>query len=424
MALQKKNANLSYDSRSNFGFKGWWIIIFAALNWFMFNNLGSAAMNVILPNKAAALGVEQGVLLTYTTPAGIVAVILCFFFGKIAGKWGVKKTNACLLLFGALSAVLWAVSSSVLAYIFGIMLTFSFMSGTSLVAGNMAVTNWFPKKKGIAIGWATMGLNIGGAVIVPFLTAMVAKLGNITNAMLVLAACVAVLFVLNLVAFKDYPEQWNAYPDNDPTAERRTNYKINTGWTNAKVLKQKETWIMSAGNGIYQMITLGFVSTLVSSMIQKGFAPPQAITIMTVSCLIGLVGSYLCGFIDQKFGTQKASIIYGIWCAIGIAFYFVPGKAAALVYVLMLALSIGGSNNFPPSQSAQIFGRDGTIVAFPVIFMIKGVFAYLVYAILGQSLAHTGAYYVGWGIILVLAIVAAILFYICNLDPKKDPKDE
>ena len=70
---------------------------------------------------------------------------------------------------------------------------------------------------------------------------------------------------------------------------------------------------------------------------------------------------------DRKFGAQKASIIYGIWVVIGICFYFVPGAVGTWVYIIMLGLSIGGSNNYPPSMTAQIFGRDGSVVALSLI---------------------------------------------------------
>lgn len=66
-------------------------------------------------------------------------------------------------------------------------------------------------------------LIIAGAVIVPLLTALTAltaKLGGIKYALWVLAGGLVVMFIINCVAFKNYPEEWNAFPDNDPNAQR------------------------------------------------------------------------------------------------------------------------------------------------------------------------------------------------------------
>jgi OFA family oxalate/formate antiporter-like MFS transporter len=421
MSKIKKDSGISYDARSNFGVKGWWIIIFSALCWFMFSNLGSAALNVIVPSFAGQLGLERGDLLSFTTPAGMAAIACSAITGMALKKWNVKRVNGVLLMLGTVSVVIWSFAENVIGYVFGLFLTFAMMNSVTLAGGNTAISNWFPKKKGIAIGWATMGLQFSGASIVPILTALTAKFGGIRQALWVLAGGLVVLAILNFVAFKDYPEEWDAYPDNNPNEKRREGAKLNTGWNVGSVLRRKETWVVSFGGGVYQMVTLGFVSTLVSSLIGKGFTPPQAVRMMLIANLLGAAGSYLGGFVDQKFGVKKACVIFGIWVVVGVAFYMLPGQAPAWVYVIMLGLAIGASNNYPLSLAAQIFGRDGAVVAFPVIFFIKGLFAYLVYVILGQSLSLTGAYNTGWIIVIVLIVISVILFAGSDVSPKDDP---
>lgn len=424
MAIQKKNDQLSYDARSNFGVKGWWVIIFSALNWAFYGGIVNSSMNTVVPQLAAKLGVEQGNLLSLSTPAGLIALVFCLIVGRIVMKLGAKTVNGVLLILGAVAVFAWANASTVAGYTIALICVVCLMNGVQLVGGNTFITNWFPRKKGIAIGWATMGLNISSAFFVTILVALTGALGGIKYALWVVAGCLIVLAIINFVAFKNYPEEWNAYPDNDPTFKREEKRTIHTGWTMLKVLKQKETWLMGLGNGFYGMVTIGFVSTFIPSMIMKGYTQPQALTMMTVASLLGLVGSYLCGFLDQKFGAQKASIIYGIWVIVGICFFFVPGPVGTWIYIIMLGLSIGGSNNYPPSMTAQIFGRDGATVAFPIVFFIKGLLCASPYLILGQSLTRTGGYNAGWIVFAVLTLVGAILFYFTDLNPKKDPIDD
>ncbi|MGI6072662.1 MAG: MFS transporter [Lachnospiraceae bacterium] len=424
MAFQKKHEDLSYDARSNFGVKGWWVIIFSALNWAFYGSIVNSSMNVVVPQLAGRLQVEPGTLLSLSTPAGIIALFFCLLVGKVVEKIGAKLVNGILLILGAIAVFFWASSGSVVAYTISLICVVCLMNGVQLVAGNTFITNWFPRKKGIAIGWATMGLNISSAFFVTILVRLTALLGDIKYALWVVAGCLIVLAIINFTAYKDYPEQWKAYPDNDPNSPVRSTEKPVTGWTTLKVLKQKETWLMGLGNGFYGMVTIGFVSTLIPSMMMKGYTQPQALLMMTVTSLFGLVGSYLCGFLDQKFGAQKSSVIYGIWVVIGICFYFVPGDIGTWVYLIMIGLSIGGSNNYPPSMTAQIFGRAGSVVAFPVIFFIKGLLCGSPYLVLGLSQNITGDYRAAWIIFAVLAAVAAVMFFFTDMNPKKDPIEE
>ena len=424
MALQGKNAQLSYDARSNFGAKGWWIIIFSALNWAFYGGIVNSSMNTVVPQLAETLGVNSGNLLSLSTPAGLIALVFCLIVGRVVMKLGAKAVNGILLILGAVAVFAWGTATSVAGYTVALICVVCLLNGVQLVGGNTFITNWFPKKKGIAIGWATMGLNISSAFFVSILVALSGALGGIKYALWVMAGCLIVLAIINFTAYKNYPEEWGAYPDNNPEEKSGEKRELHTGWTMGKVLRQKETWMMGIGNGFYGMVTIGFVSTFIPSMLAKGYTQPQALRMMTIASLLGVVGSYLCGFLDQKFGAQKSSIIYGIWVVVGIAFYFVPGTAGTWIYIIMLGLSIGGSNNYPPSMTAQIFGRDGAVVAFPIVFFIKGLLCASPYLILGQSLARTNSYNAGWIIFAALTLVGAILFFFTNLNPKKDPIEE
>lgn len=424
MAIQKKNEQLNYDTRSNFGIKGWWVVIFSALNWAFYGGIVNSSMNTVVPQLAGKLGVEAGNLLSLSTPAGLIALVVCLCAGRLVAKLGVKNVNGLALVLAAVAVFAWGTASTVAGYTIALVCVVSLLRVVELVGGNMTITNWFPKKKGIAIGWSTMGLNISSACFVTILVGLTAKFGDIKYALWVMAGCLVILAIINFTAFKNYPEEWGAYPDNDPTAKREDKNALRTGWTQLKVLKQKETWMVGLGSGFYGMVTIGFVSTLIPSMIMKGFTQPQALTMMTISSLLGMVGSYLYGWLDQKIGPQAAAALYGIFVVVGIVFFFLPGTVCAWIYLIFMGLSIGGSDTAPPSMSAQIFGRDGSVVAFPVVYFIKGLLCVIPYLILGQSLTLTGSYNAGWALFAVLTLVAALLFFLVNPSPKKDPIDE
>ena len=49
------------------------------------------------------------------------------------------------------------------------------------ISGGAFVAQWFPKKKGIVMGYTTMGHNMSTGFFVPLITMLVARMG-VTNA--------------------------------------------------------------------------------------------------------------------------------------------------------------------------------------------------------------------------------------------------
>ena len=107
MAIQKKSEELVYDAKSNFGLKGWWIIILTALTMLTFTSVATLSMNVVVQGKADELGVAYGTLIAFNTPAGIVGLFATLGLSSLATRFGLKKVHVLSLFAGALSCIFW-----------------------------------------------------------------------------------------------------------------------------------------------------------------------------------------------------------------------------------------------------------------------------------------------------------------------------
>lgn len=418
---QMNPTSISRDARSNFGAKGWWIVFYSFICFYLYGACTNSSLNTVIPMQSAKFGWDAASLLSWSTPAGLIALVVCLFFGRMVAKKGLVRTQIVILILAGLSMIWWGSVTTFNGYVISLVVMVCLMNAIQLVGGNLLITNWFPKKKGIAIGWATMGLNISSATVVIILMFLVGILGGIKGALIAFGCCFFVLAIITGLFLKDYPEQMGAYPDNNPNEARRTDMKLSTGWTAKLVLKEKQTWTMGIANGLYGMITIGFVSQLIPTLLQRGIPIKEALMMMTISSLFGVVGSYTCGYLDQKFGAHRSAVIYGIWVMVGIVFFMLPGKTALWIFVFMLGFSLGGSNNYPPSMTAQMFGRDGAIVAFPIIFTITGVLRAFCYVVLAVSMFLTGSFFWGFAAYGVFALIATLMFAFMDLSPKPDP---
>ena len=424
MAIQKKFDEVNYDARPNFGVKGWWILIFCAMNWFICVFLANLSLSIVAPAKAEMMGVEPGMLLSWSTPARLISLVVVLILSRAMQKYGVKMLNGLCLILGAAFCFLWGASSTVTTYVVAVLGIQCFISVTELGGCNMLISNWFPRKKGIAIGIATCGCPLASIVGVALLTAMIAATGSLSGGLYVMAGITLFIAILNYATVKNYPEEWGAYPDNDPNSKKREDEKLHTGWNWKRGLKDRELWLVSISNGILGLSTIAFVSTLIPSMMMAGFSQPTAISMLAISTAIGWPTSLIFGYIDQKFGTQKSAMLCGLVTLLGVVAFFLHGTAGAWLFALLIGATTGVNNSYPVSMMAQIFGRDGTHVLLPLNYVIRGVFFALSYGIMGQSQVLTGGYSAGWAVVGVLTVIAMVLMYVLNFKPKKDPVEQ
>ena len=139
--------------------------------------------------------------------------------------------------------------------------------------------------------------------------------------------------------------------------------------------------------------------------------------VCTLVALGGVVGSWLVGVIDEKIGTKKTMIGFGVWYCIALLLNFATGMTITpLVYVslFMIAMGIGGSANFTTSLPTSIFGRQGFDKVNAVIFPIQGAITALCFAVNGIVQLITGgqirmAYIVFAGVALVNVVLVLLI---------------
>ena len=168
--------NNQKTTSSNFGAKGWLMIVIAGIFFYFYSGMCTDGLNTIVSSFAQTHGVDEAALLGITTPASwfglLGAVIWSVFIAKKSIRLGALFTG----ILGGVSFMLYAVVSSVTG--FGVVTAFvNFMGfGYCWTVANALMASWFPTKKGLALGWATMGQNLASATFVPLLMFFVAYL--------------------------------------------------------------------------------------------------------------------------------------------------------------------------------------------------------------------------------------------------------
>ena len=214
---------------------------------------------------------------------------------------------------------------------------------------------------------------------------------------------------------KGTPEEAGCYPDNDPeiaaiikAEEEGVKEMEKVSYVGA--LKNKYVWIFGLGAGCFGLATVGIMSQLVSYfMAARGYELTGALSMLTIAAVIGMIGSWAWGVVDQKLGTQKACLMFGIWYFIGIAFLIAPPTPCMYIGLFMLGGAIGGNGNFLPSLAAQVFGRKDFNVSYACMNMINGIVRSCSFFVLAVLRSMTSGYTVPYMVFAVIAVIGGVL---------------
>ena len=424
--LLMSNSTAKKQGMNSFGKKGWAVVIYTLLIY-LFTCVTNDTLNVTVGVFGTVLGVDPNSLLPFAAVGGFVGVVLSLIVGAIIAKKNVKMPTTVLFV---ILGILFAVNGQARilpVYAISAILSTAVAQTLNLVCTQQIMSNWFPKKKGIALGWATMGMPICSAVMVAVFEGMF-NIDISAPYWLMLVICL-VLAVITAVWFKNYPEEAGAYPDNEPvdpeeqkkTLEFMASYK--SQWTVGKLLKNKEFWMLVLIFGFLFMGLVATVAQLIPRINSLLPTPNDGLGIMwlTIASVIGIPGSFAWGYVDQKIGTGKTNRIFCVCWAITMILSCIGMQIRSLpltiVTVVLYALLNGGLGNMMPSMFISVFGRfdfaQANKIGMPIVICLRSITMIIMPIILtaagaDQAMGYRNVFLV----ISILSVIAAILAFV------------
>lgn len=421
------------QSMNNFGI-GWGTILYCLLMFFLYVGMINDGTNVLAPAAAANCGVEPGTIITMNGYAGMIAVIGFIIAGQINKKIGPRLTSAICLIISGVTYIGCGNATSVMFYTVCMTLCATGMMSAGYVAGGTLVANWFPKKKGIVMGYTTMGHNFASAFYVAIMTGLIATMGSMNKASWLPGVAAIILGIVGFIFMRNTPQERGINPDNVSDEVYASEYDTaedDSDWTTIKLLKTKETWFAAIFTGLFQICSVGVMQQLVTRNIRDfGMTQGAALTLMTIVALIGVFRSWIIGVIDQKIGTKKTMQFFGIWYAAALVInVLAKGQVGLLFYlsILMIGMGIGGSANFTTSLPTSIFGRQGFDKVNSVVFPIQGfvtAWCFVVNGIVTNVIGNLSVAYIIFavGAVIVSVCVTFVDEYKYNKDHKAELK--
>lgn len=350
------------------------VMIYTAVLFLIGTSIIGGNNNTVFPMFSEIRGWDINIINAVSGIACIMKAIGVLALAKAVRTIGPKNLTAITLFISAALLIVFGVTKNLPVYL-TVILIIGFLGGGYEKNGGMTLTaNWWPTKKGIVLGFTTMGIVAMNIVYVPMMPKLLGALG-LGGGMAVIAVILVVVAVITLLFVKNTPEEAGEYPDGDATyavngeeiAKMMREYK--SPFTLGKVLKDRNTWFIGLGSAFAFMAVMSYIASAIPTMIGYGYEPGFATTIFAVGGIMGIIGSFLFGVIDQKMGTKKAFIVYFIAIIIGFLFTLLMPKGAVFCWLagVIIFAAQGALCNLLPSYVATKYGRWDYTSGYQVI---------------------------------------------------------
>ena len=398
----------------NFGFRGWMLMIFEISAFAVFMVFGNFPMNMLADFYGGAPK-----LAPIFTVAELIGIAIQLILANHVGK--IKSIKTMTLGFGLATLIcalgvatlpiggtfIWFVAYflvNVLSNIYG-------MFGIGIIIGQ-----WFPTRKGVFMGIATFAFPICNGLMGPFANTVFKNMAtthvpNIFGAFLPFLIVGVVGWLIGLIFIKDYPEQVGCFRDNDKSFTKEKadailaaeiENKKTTVWTLGNTLKCGQFWLVTVPMGVLLSMSVGAMSQTTQIFAANGLSDKFDM-LMGMVMIFALIGSYVLGLIDGKFGT-KASITVSVIVMLIAGILGVIGGGAVIPCIILLAIFMGAASNFTVSAAAQYWRRED----FPSVFAAVNPVANILHAFGATIFATTIAAISVKAPFAITAVVAVI----------------
>jgi MFS family permease len=374
---------------------------------------------------AAAIGAQFGWSQTELAKAASIVLLLQIVMyptlGWMLDRWGSRKVASLSILGFALSlAALSRIGNSLTEFYLAFLLIGLLGTGTNIVSYARAITLWFDRKRGLALGLAA-GCQALGTFVMPIAMQKVIAASGWTTAVLVLAG-VEMLFCLPLVALlvKDDPKDYGWQADGDTVPHHVAVAKPGDAPAIGEIFRSAAFWKLAFAFAIMGLSTYAWLTNVTFTLTKTaGLSLAQIAAIQAVTGVAFLVGRVAFGFLLDKFHAPLLGVATLVLAGLCYAILGTTASFAVVVFgAVLFGLSAGGEGDLLPYLSGRYFGAQAVSKVFGwflCAYVVGGAMGPVVFA---QATALFQGPTVPLYILAAAQIVPALLFL--RLGPYRD----
>lgn len=307
------------------------------------------------------------------------------------------------------------------------------MAGSLVV--NVALSKWFVRYRGRAIGIAAVGFSLAGIVVPNALTPVVDEFGWSAGWRL-LAVVTAMLILPAALVMRRQPEDYGLRPDgrtaggaHEARDAERERLDYTTSMTRGEALHTSALWLLVVAFGTVGLTLLALVTQAIPLLTDAGFSRGTAAAMLAVLTLPGLLSRPFWGVAAEHIEPRRLATAAFVALGAGVLVIIVGARAQSLATVAVGFFAMGsGMAGYVPVQEvmwATFFGRRylGAVrsTAMPVSLALGASGPVLVASYYDRIGSYDGIFVALSGLVLASAVL--IFFAHAPARPKREERE-
>lgn len=338
-------------------FYGWFVVAASFLNLFFTTGVIYYSLPVFYPSFVSALGftraqVTQGFLIGFLAvglPFGYIAGVLVDRLGaRTVILLGLGFVGVPLTIMGFMHH-LWQYQVLCLLEVLGYVLA-------GPVSNQVLIARWFSAHRGRAMGFAYLGLGLGGVIAPPAASVLIHAYGWRHAMEIVGCLILLVLFPVNIFITRSGPAEMDLLPDGAPAP--LAGALSSAGASIGEALRTRNFWLLTIGSGL----VVGAINTVIQHfillLVDHGYTRARGAAFLSALLASSLAGRILVGYLADRV-RQKKNVMALFYLLIGASvplLLIAAQPIAAWSFALLFGFSMGADYMLIPLVTAECFG--------------------------------------------------------------------
>ena len=330
----------------------------------------------------------------------LVGPLLGFAAGWIVDRFGPRRLMiAGILMAGIALFGLGSIDTLTGFYIFYLFNAVGYLCGGPL-PNQVLLSRWFTAARGRAMGFAYLGIGLGGA-LVPLVAVRLVQAFGWHDTLRILAVAIVVIALPFALFVKEAPPTVG-----EATIVRRAEPRVPIG----DVVRQPAFYLLMLGS-MCSIAAVGGANQHLKLYlsIDHGYSQQAAAGIASLTLAASLAGRLLMGWLADRWPKKRVMLLIYLLVAIALPIPLLATTRGAIVlYAIVFGIGLGGEYMVIPLMAAELFGVRVLGRAMGLVLAADGVAEALAPVLVGRLHDISGTYVSGFSVLIGFAIAGAI----------------
>jgi MFS family permease len=339
-------------------FSGWRILVLASITAALTGPGQTIGVSVFVDHFILDLGISRSQVATAYLVGTLVAALGLPLIGRHIDRVGVRRSMTTIGFAFGVALVAMAGVQGIVALTIGFFAIRLTGQGSLSLVSTVAVTHWFSRKRGTALGIFSTATGIMMAVVPVGLNLIIEAYS--WRVAWIASAIVVWLVVIPIarVGMINYPSDVHQFPDGvEPTALDETGSVDHPSATRAEALRTPRFWVVVGASAAVGLLSTALNFHQISMLTAAGLTATEAAVMFLPQVIGAAVSGLFFGFLaDRLTGRSLIPIVMALLTASMLLTLTLSPGAAVVIYAISLGAAGGASRTVTATLLPRWFG--------------------------------------------------------------------